>query len=106
MKVLIYEEPWSYRLLRFAMYTTLVATLTLQFLDQLDQATAQPQNVSFVLAHLDTLDYDSIEVILDNVQVSQLRMLLKYRQLQARSLLPLHYKEDLKGLGMSVESAS
>jgi len=88
------------------MYTDFVATLTLQFLDQLDQATAQPQNVSFVLAHLDTLDYDSIEVILDNVQVSRLGVLLKYRQLRARSLLPLRYKGDLKGLGIPVESTS
>lgn len=88
------------------MYTASLATLTLQVLDQLDQATAQPQNVNFVLGHLDTLDYDSIEVILDNVQVSQLGMLLKYRRLQARSLLPLRYKGDLKGLGIPVESAS
>lgn len=88
------------------MYTACEAALIPQFLDQLDQATAPPQNVDLVLAHLDTLDYDSIEVILDNVQVSQLCMTLKDRQLRDRSLLPLRYKEDLKGQGMPVESAS
>ena len=43
--------------------------LNLQFLDGLHQSTAVHQDVNIVLGQLDTLDYDTVEIILDHVQV-------------------------------------
>jgi len=56
--------------------------------------------VSQYLAHLDALDYDAVELILDSVQVYHFGDGGKGRQLLERSSLLLHYRKTLKGRGI------
>ena len=51
------------------MHPSLVDTFNLQFLDEFDQSTVVHQDVNIVLGQLDNLDYDTVELILDHVQV-------------------------------------